>query len=91
MPPGDANDDFDEALDVGEGSDDDRDSDASTGLLARAKRLRDGPMWLGLAPLVILGAAVLASVLGSVALTLTVLFVGAAIWGAMVWRFTRDR
>ena len=71
--------------------DDEADDEASSPLTARAKRLRDGPLWLGLAPLVILGAAVAASALGSIALTLAILFVGAAIWGVVVWRFARQR
>jgi hypothetical protein len=89
----------DEALDEHEGEPDEAvadgpdemDDDESSPLMARAKRLRDGPLWLGLAPLVILGAAVAASAFGSVALMLAILFVGAAIWGVVVWRFARDR
>jgi hypothetical protein len=89
-PPDDGTLDDESGDEAGEEVDEDVD-DASSPLMARAKRLRDGPLWLGLAPLVILAAAVLASALGSVALTLAVLFVGAAIWGVVVWRFARDR
>jgi hypothetical protein len=60
-----------------------------SGLVDRAKALRDAPTWLALAPLGILGATVLATALDGVVLTLIVLFVGAAVWGTLVWRVIR--
>jgi hypothetical protein len=60
-----------------------------SGLVERARALRDAPTWLALAPLGILAATVLATALDGVVLTLSVLFVGAAVWATLVWRVIR--
>lgn len=63
--------------------------DEDSPFMQRAKRLRDGPTWVGLAPIGILVGTLIATVFGSVVLTLLVLFGGAAAWGVAVWRITR--
>jgi hypothetical protein len=57
--------------------------------MQRAKRLRDGPTWVGLAPIGILVATLIATIFGNVVVILLVLFGGAAAWGVAVWRITR--